>query len=220
MVGISTLTRERPNLVKLVNQMLQACHPGATWTSITINDGVTVMPHRDSNEPHTKNMIICLDGAVEGTGGGLWVENPQGKAFRQIKPGMHLAGEVHNLRHQPLQFDPSLWHGTEPWTGKRLVVTAYTAGLWDKVPEQDRSRLRMLNFPLPSQCAEAVAQHISEPDSNISTHNNLEAAASNTGGGEDHCESGLKCVTLRPVSVLIRAVVLRLSSGKSVSANR
>ena len=188
-VGISTLTRERPNLVKLVNKMLQACHPAATWTSITTNDGVTVMPHRDSNnEPHTKNMIICLDGAVEGTGGGLWVENPQGKAFRQIKPGMHLAGEVHNLRHQPLQFDPSLWHGTEPWTGKRLVVTAYTAGLWDKVPEEDRSRLRTLNFPLPSQCAEAVAQHISEPDSNISTHNNLEAAASNTGGGEDHCE--------------------------------
>ena len=147
-VGISTLTRERPNLVKLVNQTLQACHPGATWTAITINDGVTVMPHRDSNnEPNTMNMIICLDGAVEGTGGGLWVENPQGgKAFRQIKPGMHLAGEVHNLRHQPLQFDPSLWHGTEPWTGKRLVVTAYTAGLWDKVPEQDRSRRRMLNF--------------------------------------------------------------------------
>ena len=99
-VGISTLTRERPNLVKLVNQMLHACYPEATWTSVTINDGITVMPHRDcNNQPNTQNMIICLDGVTEGTGGGLWVANPQGKAFRQIKPGMHLAGEVHNLRH-------------------------------------------------------------------------------------------------------------------------
>ena len=75
-------------------------------------------------------------------------------------------------------------HGlVSAWLSQRI-----RQGLWDKVPEEDRSRLRTLNFPLPSQCAEAVAQHISEPDSNISTHNNLEAAASNTGGGEDHCE--------------------------------
>ena len=69
-----------------------------------------------------------------------------------------------------------------------MVVTAYTAGLWDKVSDQDRSYLRILNFPLPSQCAAAAAQHISEQDSNITTHNNLEPTTSSNPGAEGRGE--------------------------------
>ena len=148
--GISTITRERPNLVKLVNRMLRECVPEATWTSITINDGITFMPHRDGqNEASSQNLVICLDGPRAGRGGALWIEDPQGTVHRQIKPGVQLAGRLHTLRHKALLFDPSKWHGTEPWSGRRLVVTAYTAGLWEKLSEQDKTSLRELNFPLP-----------------------------------------------------------------------
>ena len=103
--GISALTRERPNLVRLVNRMLHECVPDATWTSITINDGTTFMPHRDGqNEAASKNLVICLDGPRVGRGGALWIEDPQGTVHRQIKPCVQLAGRVHNLRHKALFF--------------------------------------------------------------------------------------------------------------------
>ena len=120
------------------------------------------------NEAASKNLVICLDGPRVGRGGALWIEDPQGTVHRQITPGVQLAGRVHNLRHKALLFDPSKWHGTEPWSGKRLVVTAYTAGLWENLSEQDRIALRELCFPLPKpKQAAASAETELQPKQSI-----------------------------------------------------
>ena len=53
----------------------------------------------------------------------------KGKACRKINNNLKLKGTVYDSRRRPLKFDPSAWHGTEPWQGSRLSVTVFTIGV-------------------------------------------------------------------------------------------
>ena len=129
------------------------------------------MPHRDvQNQSDTMNLVVCLDDDTLGKGGELWIQNLSGTEYRQVQPSLApMAGQVHDIRHKPMLFNPSLWHGTEPWTGRRLVATAFTAGLWHKLSRQDKSHLRMLGFPMPKESAANAADQL-PPQQEQSSH--------------------------------------------------
>ena len=148
--GITAGTKMRPQLVRLLNKFLAKLAPEARWTSLILNDGITYQPHRDHNNEHgSMNLVVCLDDDQNGDGGGIWIENPDGVELRQISPGKVLQGTIHDIRRRLLTFDPGLWHGTEPWTGSRVSLTAFTAGGWQTLEDSELQILRNLDFPLP-----------------------------------------------------------------------
>ena len=171
--GVTAGSKTRPCLLKLLNRFLKVLEPNASWTSLILNDGITYQPHRDhQNQKGSLNLIVCLDDEHAGQGGGLWIENDSGEDARQISPNNIRKGTVHDIRRQPLRFDPGLWHGTESWRGSRLSITAFTAGRWEQLSDEDKRQLRELEFPLPGSDSGANSTNHSTiaPVESSSTH--------------------------------------------------
>ena len=68
-------------------------------------------------------------------GGGVWMESsPETYSYddewRELPRGGWKRGRVHELQPGvPLEINPRRYHATEPWTGTRLVITAYAPEL-------------------------------------------------------------------------------------------
>ena len=152
--GITAGTGHQPWLTKLLNALLRKVVPDTCWTTMILNDGITYKPHKDANNQRgSVNVIVCLDGLDYGTGGGIWIAEKTGMTPRRISSNLKLKGTIYDIRHRPLRFDPSQWHGTEPWQGSRLSATAFTIGGWERLSGKDRQRLEQLGFPLPDPLA-------------------------------------------------------------------
>ena len=101
-----------------------------TFSTLTVSDDVGVRCHRDvHNERDTENILVPL---LSSDGGGVWVESlPEDHqwddVWRQIPNGEWRRGHVHQLKAgSPLKFSSRLWHATEPWEGRRLLLIGYT----------------------------------------------------------------------------------------------
>ena len=156
--GLTVCTRERPQLVKVLVGFLKSILPKeASWTSITLSDGMTFQPHRDkSNLKGSQNFIVCLNDSTSGTGGNIWVADQSGDEVREVRPGVFERGYSHCIRRCPLAFDPHEWHGTEPWIGERCTIVAYTSGAWEQCSGDEKAELTRLGFPLPRNASETV----------------------------------------------------------------
>ena len=163
--GVTAGTSQRPHLTRLLNEMLRKVVPDTCWTTVILNDGITYKPHRDvNNQEGTVNVVVCLDDSSTGTGGGLWIAEDDGKSCRRIYNNLKLQGTVYDIRRRPLKFNPSSWHGTEPWQGSRLSITAFTIGGWEQLGSQQLQRLQELGFPLPKMSCQGGHADVVPPN--------------------------------------------------------
>ncbi|CAE7395925.1 GIP [Symbiodinium natans] len=127
------------------------------FTSLIVADDAGMGMHRDShNEPHRENVLVPLDFCE---GGGVWVESmPQeftlDDEWRKVPSGEWRRGRVRELQPgEPICFGPRRYHQTEPWKGRRLVVTLYTPRT-SNLGLDSREALNDLGFNVPDTWAQ------------------------------------------------------------------
>ncbi|CAE7478405.1 RE1, partial [Symbiodinium necroappetens] len=101
------------------------------FTALLLTENVGMKCHRDvHNHGQRNNLLLPLLQCDEG--GGVWVESPSSEydltdEWKETPKGGWRRGRVRELRPGHLIYiNPRMYHATEPWEGRRLVVTAYT----------------------------------------------------------------------------------------------
>ena len=137
LVGLRTNTYTFPrSLSTRVFSVARHC-PQHTFSSLVVLDNVCTLAHRDShNEPSSKNAVF---GISNYTGGEVWVERAGGTIPFPVE-GRTLAGVTLPTLPGPAVFAArNELHATLPWTGRRVVLVAYTTShLQNLSPEAHR----------------------------------------------------------------------------------
>ena len=101
------------------------------FTSLLVTEDVGMKCHRDvHNYVGRSNVLLPLLPCEDG--GGVWLEaDPDSYSFqdewRQLPNRGWRRGRVHELQPGvPIVINPRRFHATEPWRGRRLVMTTYT----------------------------------------------------------------------------------------------
>ena len=101
------------------------------FTALLLTENVGMKCHRDvHNHGQRGNLLLPLLQCDEG--GGVWVESPSSEydltdEWKETPKGGWRRGRVRELQPGHLIYiNPRMYHATEPWEGRRLVMTAYT----------------------------------------------------------------------------------------------
>ena len=159
--GQTRKTVDFPACAQYLNQFLQQYSPpGQVWSSVVVNDNNEVPAHRDVNNIKScPNMVVGLG---DYQGGELWVQEnvvslDQGWSAgargplveREVRPGEKLWGRRYPTKGKAVMFPPNAWHQSEPWTGHRITVSAYTSRAAVQIAPDVSQQLRLKGFPLP-----------------------------------------------------------------------
>ena len=123
MTGITSLTRERPFLNRLLFKFVKQKLPQLTFTSVSIAIDATLKPHRDLNNAVGSDAGII--GISSFAGGKLWVEDPSGTVKRRISPHVVRTGVLLDVCQKAQTFNPRQWHGADPHQGIRATIVGY-----------------------------------------------------------------------------------------------
>ncbi|CAE7765564.1 unnamed protein product, partial [Symbiodinium sp. KB8] len=152
--GLTTSTTKFPEVVKFLNLYLMHYNPRGQWSSLMVTFNGRALPHRDHhNMKNTTNLLHCL-GNFEG--GGLWIQSMDSEVStsdtrRKLPDGIMALGKVADANRKFVTFRPEVFHATQPWTGYRVAISAYTARLLFDMDSEARQRLRDLGFPMLSK---------------------------------------------------------------------
>ncbi|OLQ13334.1 hypothetical protein AK812_SmicGene2723 [Symbiodinium microadriaticum] len=152
--GLTTSTTKFPEVVKFLNLYLMHYNPRGQWSSLMVTFNGRALPHRDHhNMKNTTNLLHCL-GNFEG--GGLWIQSMDSEVStsdtrRKLPDGIMALGKVADANRKFVTFRPEVFHATQPWTGYRVAISAYTTRLLFDMDSEARQRLRDLGFPMLSK---------------------------------------------------------------------
>ena len=129
--GLLSSTYKYPHLTAYLTRAFEEIAGTDIYAALSVFDNVGMTCHRDiHNERSSDNILVALTSCD--SGGGIWVEaKPEDFSFedewRQISNGEWRRGRVHTLEAGvPFRFNARLWHQTEPWEGRRILLVAYT----------------------------------------------------------------------------------------------
>ena len=129
--GLLSNTYKYPHLTAYITRVFEEVAGADIFAALSISDNVGMTCHRDvHNERFSDNIAVALTSCE--SGGGIWVEaSPEEYSledeWRQIPNGEWRRGRVHDLEvGKPFRFNARLWHQSESWEGRRLVMIAYT----------------------------------------------------------------------------------------------
>ena len=167
-VGITNLTRQRPNLCKLVNAFLQQELPDFTYAAFQIAVDAALAPHRDiTNEVGSMSGLI---GVSRFEGGRLWVEDRDGMVKRRVAGDEIKVGKLLTVSQQACTFNARAWHGADRHKGVRGIITCYTPRCLHKGNLEVCQCLQDLNFNLPGPTPQQAPAEIKPGiDNNTST---------------------------------------------------
>ena len=175
MKGTTKATTQYPHLCQYVNACVAKWFPNMIpeWTSVCITNNMKSNMHMDVNNLVESDNFTCSYGNFEK--GGIWLElreedpDPGEPLTWKNKPnGTRVPGVALSTRHRPLQFSPRRYHVTLPWSGQRIVVTAFTAKGAVSMSEDERKLLSKSGFIIPKDCGRGteilVASGEDEPE--------------------------------------------------------
>ena len=153
--GRCNFTFQHELLVKYVNLFLRTLFAEATWTSFCISHNEFAHLHSDLNFPGSLNYTCSLGPFEKGR---LWVQLPAEclPHLERVPPpdstaDTSLRGVLVSTRRSGFSFDGRIPHCSEPWSGDRWVITAYTSATWQSLSGVDFQRLTDLHFPMPGK---------------------------------------------------------------------
>ena len=118
--GLTSLTRERPFVTRLLVRLMRQELPDLSFTTVTLAIDSTLKPHRDlANAVNSRAGIV---GISEFHGGRLWVEHPDGSIKRRISADKVKVGKLLDVCQQAQIFDPRQWHGADKHQGTRATI--------------------------------------------------------------------------------------------------
>ena len=152
--GVTKVTKAYPFLSRVLARIIQLTNPQHEFTSIGVSVNQMAQPHKDSyNSRDNPNLIIPLEYPL--SGGEVWVAKPplarQVALSRQRGRNMQ-AGSLQVLK-PGMKLDPHVWHASQPWSGNRSIVVAYSLKPLEKLQASERKWLREIGFYLPKSLA-------------------------------------------------------------------
>ena len=158
-IVLSTATgKEKYNqLMNLLIEISKLTQPPISYSTIQVTKNAEASPHYDAKNSG-KSYLYCLGSY---TGGGLWIQSPQGKDVQKLtkairgktqllKPGTELPGDYYDAHEKMISFDPQQIHTTEPFKGTRYAITYYTLARWKELDLNAQKVLTDFGFQLPS----------------------------------------------------------------------
>ena len=146
--GLTSLTRERPFLTRLLVRLMRQELPTLSCTTVALAIDSTLKPHRDlANALNSRAGIV---GISDFQGGRLWVEHADGSIKRRISADKVKVGKLVEVCQQAQTFDPRMWHGADRHQGTRATSTAYTARQLHNLDHDLIEVLGNIGFPVPS----------------------------------------------------------------------
>ena len=121
--------------------------PEPRWTSLVFFDNVRTPKHRDVRNSADANLILPLT-AFEG--GDIFVCHPDGSEHASFDGMPHKGYSLSVSKHPCLLPARDNEHFTLPWSGRRLVLVAFTVALHALVDESSRLCLSESGFRLPA----------------------------------------------------------------------
>ena len=97
-------------------------------------------------------------------GGQLWTLDDKGDHWRYVQDGKPaLAGRLNHENGKAVTFRGTEWHGTEPYSGDRVVCVSYVPRNWMTLDDDNFDKLGDLGFRVPckpraSACQSDTAQ--------------------------------------------------------------
>ena len=117
------------------------------FTTIVVFDSVQTTPHRDQQNSFLPNLVVPVSSFTQGS---IWVQSCNGPSTRMID-GAELRGVSLPVCDGPVLFDARRSvHLTDAWTGRRVVLVAFSMSAIDKLSPEAAARLTTLRFALPS----------------------------------------------------------------------
>ena len=152
--GMTVLSRTHPWLTKLMASLISKDKPDFAFTTITVTEDTAFLPHRDKfNAAGTMNYAR---GLTRFTGGQIWIHDVSAAedkacAWRQVRAGKDaLPGRLLDTCQKSVVFDGrATLHGTEPFSGHRVMILAYTPRGIEKASSEELTALARLGFKHP-----------------------------------------------------------------------
>ena len=156
--GIANRTYELPVFIEYLNKFMRyqcRCQGfgHAVWTSIAVGVNAGAGPHRDLH--NKKGWPSYVTAAGKFKGGQLWtadnvLDADKTKVAKHMPDGVRRLGQLHDISYKVCEFDPEVWHASQPWSGRRYVVSAYTVRSVDVASVDTLAQLRSFGFEVPS----------------------------------------------------------------------
>ena len=136
---------------KMMAHWVRTRHPTHQFTSLVLFRNLRTQPHRDSHNDLSSETVVFPISKFQN--GEVWAEGEPEKSDEvscMEKIGDKLVkGKLLPVANRPVTFNPRSWHSTQPWTGDRVVLSAYSIRGSDCLTSEDSDALRELGFALP-----------------------------------------------------------------------
>ena len=152
--GLRANSKLFPESTKAFNAYVRAVSPGHRWTSIALFENVQTELHRDALNSLWPNLVIPLSNFKDGS---VWVEwpantptDPTLKYEVRNLDGVDVRGALLPVAAGPITFGAKqLRHETRKFSGRRLVLVAYSLQALSHASSEDLACLKRLGFQVP-----------------------------------------------------------------------
>ena len=146
-VGLRSNVAVFPRATEVLAAFVRQSAPAHKFTTIVVFDSVQTTPHRDQQNSFLPNLVVPVSSFTQGS---IWVQSSNGPSTRMID-GAELRGVSLPVCDGPVLFDArQSVHLTDAWTGRRVVLVAFSMSAIDKLSPEAAARLTTLRFALPS----------------------------------------------------------------------
>ena len=147
LAGLHRNTLVYPLVTKLLINHVLKHFPGKCFSAVSIFENVRTPVHKDSRNAHHDNLVLPLSGF---TNGQIWLEDDKGVVPHDTPEGQKL-GRLLDVAAGPVAFPAwERYHATCAWTGRRVVLVAYTTSGLERLSAEHRDFALSVGFALPS----------------------------------------------------------------------
>ena len=148
LAGLHRNTLVYPLVTKLLTSHVLKRFPGKCFSAVSIFENVRTPVHKDSRNAHHDNLVLPLSGF---TNGQIWLEDEKGSVPHDTPEGQKL-GQLLDVASGPVTFPAwERYHATCAWTGRRVVLVAYTTSGLGRLSAEHRDFALSVGFLLPSE---------------------------------------------------------------------
>ncbi|CAE7433798.1 unnamed protein product, partial [Symbiodinium microadriaticum] len=153
--GLRKAIQDFPKATRCITHFVRSVRPQHVFSTVSLYDNVCTSLHRDSRNSPIDNLVLPL---TKFSGGEVWLKDEKGKVPQSLDDcevmGTALAIPADGLTFHAKQ----TLHCTMPWTGRRLVLVAFTVAKLEVLKPGDVQLLSSAGFNLPATAAEQGSQ--------------------------------------------------------------
>ncbi|CAE7332120.1 unnamed protein product, partial [Symbiodinium microadriaticum] len=153
--GLRKAIQDFPKATRCLTHFVRTVRPQHVFSTVSLYDNVCTSLHRDSRNSPIDNLVLPL---TKFSGGEVWLKDEKGTVPQSLDD-CEVMGTAFAIPADGLAFNAKqTLHCTMPWTGRRLVLVAFTVARLEVLKPGDTRLLTSAGFNLPAMAAEQCSQ--------------------------------------------------------------